>query len=185
MRNNAGSSLMEVIIATTVGILVVTALTFATIFSLRNANFAKNSAQATKLAQQGIEKLRTSRDRNSSISIYGTPVDSWSGSNPIWNYQIKIAGGCENPSTGGKCYFNLNSVTDNLTNIGFAFVSTTNTPFPSLVEQVSYGNLIFKRAVILSDDASYTTQKIATVVVAWVDFSGSHESRLTTVLRKL
>lgn len=69
-RCGKGQSLIEVIIATTVGILVVTALTFATIFSLRNANFAKNSAQATKLAQEGIEKVRTLRDRDGFTQLW-------------------------------------------------------------------------------------------------------------------
>lgn len=58
-----GNSLLEVLVAATVGVLVVTALTFATIFSIRNARFAQNSAQATKLAQEGLEKVRTQRDR--------------------------------------------------------------------------------------------------------------------------
>lgn len=61
--NQEGNSLLEVLVASTVGVLVVTALTFATIFSIRNARFAQNSAQATKLAQEGLEKVRTQRDR--------------------------------------------------------------------------------------------------------------------------
>ena len=190
LRGEKGESLTEVFIAATVGILVVTALTFATIFSLRNASFAKNSAQATKLAQEGIEKVRAGRDRNSNINISGiSTVDSWSGSKPIWGYQIKQSGGCDNPlpaGTGGKCYFNINtdgSLTNNVD--GYAFVPTFALPIPSSAEQILYGNLKFKRAVILSDDSSYSSQKTITVIVQWKDFAGDHDSKLTTILRKL
>ncbi len=180
--DNKGQSLIEVIVVCVVGILVVTALTFTTLFSLRNANFAKTSAQATKLSQEGIERVRTGRDRNSSINISGTSVDSWSGTNPIWSYHI--SGSCDNPP--GKCYFNVNS-SGQLTNIGFA-----STVFPSsFAEPISS---VFKRAVLLSDDLNhdniftnddYQNQKEVTVIVTWTDTTGPHESRLTTVLRKL
>ena len=193
--NQSGQSLIEVIVAAAVGILVVTALTFATIFSLRNANFAKNSALATKLAQEGIEWVRTGRDRNQCISNLGASVNSWNGSSSnsgcpgpgsVWNYQISVAEGCDNPSTGGKCYFSINPNTGALTRIGFAFTS-----FPtSGVEKIPITNTIFQRVVILSDDSAgspprWTFEKIATAVVQWTDATGTHESRLTTVLRKL
>jgi DNA-binding NarL/FixJ family response regulator len=42
-----------------VAIIVVGALTFATIASLRNAQFSQNQAQATKLAQEGLEKVKS------------------------------------------------------------------------------------------------------------------------------
>lgn len=198
ISNQYGQSLLEVIIAMTVGILVVVALVFATIFSLRNAAFAKNSAQATKLAQEGIERVRLGRDRDSSISILGSSVTSWNGnsvtwcsgsitikSDSIWCYPIRVSGGCDNPSTDGKCYFNIDP-SGVLTPTAFAFVSTSTVPFPTLTESVSSGNQVFKRMILLSDDASsYQNQKTATVIVRWTDFAGSHESRLTTILRKL
>jgi len=198
MHRDKGQSLIEVIVACSVGILVVAALTFATIFSLRNANFAKNSAQATKLAQEGIERVRTGRDRNECINNIVPPntVQSWndgntncSGSGSIWNYQITKAGGCDNPGLpapgdGGKCYFNVDSL-GALTNIGFDYINLT-TPIPSAAEGIPVANPVFRRVVILSDDAgSYQTQKTVTVIVTWTDFSGPHESKLTTILRKL
>lgn len=191
-----GQSLVEVIIASTVGILVVVALTFATIFSLRNASFSKNSAQATKLAQEGIERVRKGRDRNRSISISGKPVVSWDGttgictSHPevkadsIWCYQIKAVTECENPTlTGSKCYFSI-SPNGNLTPIGFAFTPNQSNPIPSLAEGTPSPSPVFRRAVILSDDAKYYTQKTVTVIVTWTDVTGFHESRLVTILRK-
>lgn len=197
MRSEAGQSLTEVIIAATVGVFVVTALTFATIFSLRNASFAKNSSQATKLAQQGLEWVRTGRDRNTAINnISGSNVTRWNGINTtqcptnsaaaddsIWCYQISPTG-CDNTSTGGKCYFKVNS-TGVLNNIGFAFVPTASNPLPSQAEGIPAANPIFKRAVILSDDADFDKQKKVTVIVTWSDAAGPHDSRLSTILRRL
>lgn len=178
MRHEKGQSLIEVIVSATVGILVVTALTFATIFSLRNAQFAKTSAQATKLAQEGIEKLRASRNHadpigGSFVIAEGVPViTSWQDPN-LWAYRISSA--C--PS---KCYFKFGSS-------GFTYYGTgvgSSFDMPSGAEDV-LGDGKFQRAVILSDDSLYATQKIATVIVRWSDFSGNHDSKLITILGKL
>lgn len=178
MHSEKGQSLIEVLVAVTVGVLVVTALTFATIFSLRNAQFAKNSAQATKLAQEGIERVRIGRDRNQCITL--TDVDSWngnssdpacSGSDSFWSYPI-------NTNCGpNSCYFNVNSS-------GALNYLTSSATFPPVgTESIPP---MFNRAImILDDSATYTSQKTVTVIVRWSDFSGPHESRLTTILRKL
>lgn len=186
MRSENGQTLIEVIVATTVGILVVTALTFATIFSLRNASFSKNSAQATKLAQEGIEKVRTGRDRNECINNPPSDsdvsvVNSWNGnsgdlncpgSGSIWTYLIYSK--CSTQTL--NCYFNATST-------GVLNYLTSSSSIPSLAEQIPPN---FKRVIILSDDSgSFTTQKTVTVIVQWTDASGPHESRLTTILRKI
>lgn len=194
-----GQSLIEVIIAVTVGVLVLTALTFATIFSIRNASFSKNSAQATKLAQEGIEKVRTGRDRNSSITITSSAVTSWNGSSSsscsgvvpsvksdsFWCYQITGSGRCDNPppvGNGAKCYFTVNSTTGALTYIN----SLTSFPTSFYEGIPSAANPVFKRVVFISDEAStYSIQKTVTAVVTWTDFAGPHESKLTTILRNL
>lgn len=191
MGNERGQSLAEVIIATTVGILVVSALTFATIFSLRNANSAKTASQATKLAQEGIERIRTGRDRNQCIrALTNTNVYSWNGNNAdcnpsppeqsIWDYQI--TGDCDGPPPSGdgrKCYFRVDS-NGILTYIG------SQIPLPTtFTENIQYGSQLFRRVVLLSDDSGYRTQKKVTVVVTWIDFAGTRESKLVTILRKL
>lgn len=162
MHNSKGSTLIEVIIAATVGILVVTALTFATIFSLRNANFAKNSFQATKLAQEGVERVRTLRDRDGAVNYSGSPgADKFS---ELW----RIAFSCSQES---NCYFYFNA----------SSVLTGGTS--ANLESVPPN---FKRQFQIEDVAGAGgNQKRVTVIVTWIDFSGSHESRLTTVLRKL
>lgn len=181
MGSEKGQSLIEVIVAATVGILVVTALTFATIFSLRNANFAKNSEQATKFAQEGIERLRTGRDRNAKIiGLASSPdcsnVSSWNGDatgSPVWGCKIYATCG-----SGLDCYFKFNPLSPNDLNY-----LTSSVNFPSSAEDIAP---MFKRVIIFADDAaSYSIQKTVTVIVRWSDFAGAHESRLTTILRQI
>lgn len=175
----SGQTLVEVIVAAAVGTLVVSALTFTAVFSIRNASFSKASVQATKLGQEGIERVRIGRDRNSTISGGGLPVNSWNGSQPIWAYQISKPADCGDPSIG-LCYFNVGSF-GTLSNIGVQAAS-----FPSSqAEKLTSASQEFQRAVILSDDGlDYTIAKKVTVIVRWKDASGMHESKLVTILRK-
>ncbi|MBI2019144.1 hypothetical protein HYS95_00555 [Candidatus Daviesbacteria bacterium] len=156
MRNKGGS-LIEVTIATTVGILVVSALTFATIFSLRNANFAKSSAQATKLAQDGIERVRTLRDRNGAVNYTGSPGAS--EFDALWSVSF---------SCPSNCYFYF----DALGKLSGGTASNFEVIAPD-----------FKRQFKIEDSGS--EQKKITVIVRWTDQTGDHDSKLTTILRKL
>lgn len=157
--NLRGNSLIEVVIAATVGILVVTALTFATIFSLRNATFAKSSAQATKLAQEGIEKVRTLRDRDGVVYYSGSP--SASKFSDFWAITFSCSGFV-------NCYFYFNS--------SGTFQGGSITIFENIQPN-------FKRQFRIEDTG--TEQKKVTSLVQWADFSGTHESKLVTYLRKL
>jgi len=177
--NQKGQTLIELIVVIAVSVIVVGALVFATIASLRNAQFAKNQVQATKLAQEGIERVRIGRDRNKAITILGTTnVNSWNGNSSgvgaIWDYQI--ANGCASGISGTACYFKLSPTGESLTYI------TSSPTFPDLGTE-EFGQ--FKRAIILNDDSSWRVQKTVTAIVRWVDFSGDHMSRLTTILRKI
>lgn len=62
-KNQKGQSLIEVIVALAVAVIVILALVRVTVTSIRNANFAKNRASATKYAQETIEKVRGYRDQ--------------------------------------------------------------------------------------------------------------------------
>lgn len=163
-----GQTLMELVIVVAVIVMVVGALVFATIASLRNANLAKNQAQGTKLAQEGLERVRTGRDRDSQID-FGTSITSWKNAN-LWSANITTFCGLE------PCYFKLLNGTD-LKEVGNG--DTFNFDFAEQIDNQ------FKRAIILTDDASYATEKKVTSIVKWTDFAGEHESRLTTILRKL
>lgn len=165
--NNSGQTLLEVIVVITVGIIIVGVLVFTTIFSLRNANSAKTNAQATKLATEGLETVRISRDRSGTIT--GFPPGSWVDAN-FWSTNIS-ASTCIPPQ---NCYFKISS--GGLLSLG----SFEN---PPLTQGEQIGN--FTRFIILSDDGSFANWKIVESVVSWSDFSGLHQSRVKTVLRKL
>ncbi|MBI2040332.1 hypothetical protein HYT18_04635 [Candidatus Microgenomates bacterium] len=182
-----GQTLVELVVVVTVIVMVIVALTFATIASLRNSQFAKNQAQATKLAQEGIERVRLGRDRNQPIISAGGlgDVTSWDGDsiNPessIWNYQIEGRCGDTSVTPPIFCYLNIDDQ-------GVLHYLVASSTFPSSsAESIppSPAKSLFSRAVILSDDAAtFNSGKTVTVVVRWTDFSGEHESRLKTILR--
>lgn len=194
MCSEKGQTLLELIVVISVSVIIIGALVFATIASLRNAQFSKNQSLATKLAQEGIERVRVGRDRNQCIKNLDAGVNSWNGSSTnsdcpgsgsIWNYPITgSSSNCENLTTSGKCYFTGDSF-GVLTMVGYS-----QTTFPaSLAESIPP----FKRLIILSDDLNENgivdddpqNAKKITSVVQWTDFSGTHESRLTTILRRL
>lgn len=190
LSDQKGQSLMELVIVIAVMVIVIGALTFATIASLRNAQFAKNQAQATKYAQEGLEWARSGRDRNSLISIPPTSVVSWNGNGAvntsIWELRItgSNTGSCDyepvSPSLPTPCYlkFLSNGSLQNIAGFGTPFQKTNAEPIP-------HDAPIFYRALTLSDDSSFAIQKTVTAIVTWTDFSGPHESRLTTILRKI
>ncbi len=183
VHNQQGQTLIELVVVTAVSVIVVGALTFATVSSLRNAQFAKNQSQATQLAQEAIEEVRSGRDQNRAviIPISNPTVSSWNGDSngaPIWSYQIN--GSCGNftltPPT--YCYFKL---TDNQGSL--QYIGTSATLSLSLSEAIPPTNPVFHRAIYLSDDATtYSSQKTVTAVVQWTDFSGTHQSTLSTIL---
>lgn len=183
-----GQSLIELVIVVAVIVMVVGGLVFTTISSLRNASLAKNQAQATKLAQEGLEKARVGRDRNQAINALNSNVDSWNGvtdgSKAVWNYQIN--GNCGNstpppPTPPTYCYFNVS-------NVGALTYFATSSIVPPGAEQIppAPATPLFYRMIILSDDSTtYNQQKTVTSIVKWTDFAGEHTSKLTTILRKL
>lgn len=187
----AGQTLVELVVVVAVSVIIIGALVFATISSLRNASFSRNQAQATKLAQEAIERVRSSRDRNQCINgltIQSSIINSWNGSNPacsttntaaIWEKQIN--GNCGNTSTTppSYCFFNVAS-SGAISYIG-PFTPTTEQRLPTGSESIPP----FQRAVYIFDaSATFSTRKTITAIVTWNDFSGYHESRLTTILGK-
>lgn len=173
-KPQAGQTLIELIVVITVGVLIVSALTFATISTLRNAHFAKNEAQATKLAQQMLEAVRTGRDRDAAITSFKIGVDdvtSWSDPH-MWG---NIGSTCASPN---NCYFTV----DTTTSIGALTYKGSGVNIPITISPING----FTPAVILSDsNTTYSVEKIVTAIVKWSDFSGEHQSNLKTYLRKL
>jgi len=63
-KQESGQSLIEVLAAIAVIVLVILALITATTISVRNTTFSSKQSLATKYAQETIEEVRASRDRD-------------------------------------------------------------------------------------------------------------------------
>lgn len=63
-RGKKGQTLLEVVAAIALVTIVVTALVGLAVAAVRSANISKNRAQATSYAQEGLEALRSIRDRS-------------------------------------------------------------------------------------------------------------------------
>ncbi|TSC89467.1 MAG: Uncharacterized protein G01um10145_624 [Microgenomates group bacterium Gr01-1014_5] len=63
-NRSKGQSLFELIIAIGIGIIIVTAIVQLVTISVRNASFAKNKNEATRLAQQALEWLRSEKEKD-------------------------------------------------------------------------------------------------------------------------
>ncbi len=156
-NNQSGQTLIELMVVILVSVIIIGALVFTTIASLRNAQFSKNQAQATKLAQAGIETVRSLRDRNGLISYQGNQIQF----SDLWTTDFTCTGGAPN------CQF--------------FFSDTGLLVSGNFFESISPN---FKRQVLIEGSGG-TESKNFTVTVGWTDFSGSHASRLTTILGKI
>ena len=178
LSNQKGQSLVELIVVTAVAVIVVGALTFATIAALRNAAFSKNQTQATKLAQDGLERMRSLRDRDSDIQTLNIPDKS---GNPgkislvnIWDYFL-ARDYCNSGSENKPCIFKFNN----------GVLTQINSPEDAEGTDLKRYIEIFDRSNCDSISECFKFQKEVRVVVYWNDFSGPHESRLTTILRNV
>lgn len=162
MLSEKGQSLMELVVVVAVAVIVVGALTFATIASLRNAQFAKNQIQVTKLAQEGLEKVRSLRDRDGPVDYIRADSTRTQKFSDLWG----ITFACP-----ANCYFFFNSQG--------TLTGGTQTNFEKIEPN-------FKRQFQIEEEGSDpVAQKKITTKVLWTDFSGDHESKLTTILRKI
>lgn len=155
-----GQSLIEMVIVIAVGVLVASALVFATIASLRNSQFAKNQSIATKLAQDGIETIRGIRDRDGECRYsydVGGQVQFTEKFSELYNLELDP-----------QYKFQLSGVT--LIPLG-----VTAQPI----------NQIFYRQVQITDSpTTFRQEKVVIVRVKWSDFSGEHQSQISTILTK-
>lgn len=161
--SSKGQTLLELVVVIAVVVIVVAALVFATIASIRNASFAQNQLQATKLAQEGLEKVRSLRDRDTAGSIQYPELTDGKFSD-LWSVEL----GCQIEINNCYFYFNLGSLV-NGTSVTFESIPPDN----------------FKRQIQIEDYDGGTQHKKVIAIVVWTDFSGSHESKLTTILGRI
>lgn len=162
--SSKGQSLIELVVVIALITLVVGALTFGMIISLRNADLANSQIQATKLAQEGLEKVKAIKNQDiEGVVNYRVDADrTLRKFSQLWD----ISFSCGDPP---NCYFKLDS-SGRLNGVNIV----TDT------EVVPGG--IFKRQISIEGPSDNTFT--ITSIIKWSDFSGEHESRLKTFLGK-
>jgi Tfp pilus assembly protein PilV len=178
--NQLGQSLLEMTIAIGVGVIVLSVMTIITLTGLKNSEFSQNQANATKLAQDGLEQVRAIRDRDQDGSVCMNPLpagwvhDDWkgpssSGGTEFWSYAC----------SGGACTFTLNSSGGLCSAVGTAAA----TPYLQLSAAGELLNNRFTRKIIIQDNTPPNTDvKNVTSQVTWTDSSGQHQVNLSTIL---
>ncbi len=167
-----GQALLEITIATGLAILVITAITITSIIGLRNGQFSQNQIQATKLAQEGLERVRNIRDADCIITTTENEQYTWYGdTNNIWSSIAELETKTfnlivnANPSDGG-CRYTLTEIAPN-----------------SSAEKLQ--NNFFSRSIMIKSSTPADPNVVRIyAVVSWTDFSGTHNSELVTDLTK-
>lgn len=173
-----GQTLIELIISVALILIIITGVTILTVRGLQNSQFSRNQVQATKLAQEGIEKLRTIRDNKYTVCGWAANVNAvapeglWSAACPSGcRYTIEQAVGSCNGVTTSSLWIKFTAAT-------------------TVYESVQVGGVTFKRSVTINNGIdlagnSNSNVKNIDVIVSWTDSSGTHDSKVSTVLSKI
>lgn len=163
IHKQSGQAILEIIIVSGLAIAIITAITITTLTGLRNSQFSQNQAQATKLAQEGLEAVRVIKENN-------CPVVT--GANYYWSN-----------TSSGPLVWDPGFTSDSLS---FRYTLTSIVPTsPNCRLYVAVPEIIadrFTREIKILDDG--TNQKKITSKVKWKDASGEHESFLVTFVTK-
>lgn len=171
--NQLGQALLEVTIASGLAVIIISAISVTTIIGLRNSQYAQNQIQATKFAQEGIEQIKYIQNRNCPVTDQNA-------------YQCVFSPDPTNP-TIDNCMWEPAASTPFVFSGNFTPTITDSVcraVASAQPEILSAKN--FKRTITLSRDicdASTSTCKIkVNSQVSWTDYSGPHQSSLTTIL---
>ena len=177
--NFKGQSLMELVIGLGLVAIVAGAIAIVTTNSLKNSQFSKNQLQATKIAQENLEKVRTIKTTNYGVCIASqmpaaTACSPWSA---VWGHPF--FGSDAVPLATGTKYI-----------LGTCTVDYP-APAPDMAQpfclrySATRATLTdgFTSQIIVEDEA--VNQKKVTSRVFWSDSSGEHSSELVTILSRL
>lgn len=159
-----GQSLLEVAVTIGIAALVISAVSITTLIGLKNSQFSQNQIQATKLAQEGLEAIRSMRDNNIKICIPGPVEYGWTDADfpkIVWDHNF-------NNDDKKIYYLDLSNIT------GCQLTIDKKDP-----ELILVGGK-FQRTIQILDHAA--NEKQFTAIVKWTDSSGSHQSVLDTIL---
>lgn len=167
-KGNRGQSLMELVVGVSLITVVIGAIAVITTYSLRNSQFSKNQAQATKLAQQNLEVVRTIKSSNYGVCTMGQDLTACSSWEDIWPPNIGV-GSYKIPGSG--CTVN-----------GVLKTYCLQYKAPEAVWNLDVAG--FTGEIVIADEVT-ANQKRVTSRVYWTDTSGKHSSDLVTVFAKI
>lgn len=159
-----GQSMLEIMVLLTILVVVTSTVAMVSINSIKNSQFSKNQIQATQLAQEGIDKVKTGRSKNCQVSIDQNLYYWYDNASLIWDTTIASEINYKVDLDSSPCKF------DELIS------SQSDTISQSL-------NSKFKRKITLIDDGVADRKKVKSEV-SWVDSSGTHSSVNVTILTK-
>lgn len=166
IKSDRGESILELTIILGLVLIVVSAVAFATINGLKTSQFSKSQLQATKLAQEMIEGVRTVRDRDYTVCGPAN-IKIWSD---LWNSPV-----CSGSS---PCKFTLQTS-------GTCAATGTSDPFwlepVSEAVEVTTNGVSFKKLLLIEDYDS-SRQKKVSAQVSWQDASGEHKTEIVTII---
>lgn len=87
-----GQTLIEILVAMSAAIVILTAISVTISSSLNNANYSKNQTLATKYAQEGMEIVRQIRDSNYVVFA------NYNGTYCLAKGQYAFGGSCSSPN---------------------------------------------------------------------------------------
>ncbi len=174
----AGQTLIELVISIALMLIIITGVTVLTVKGLQNSQFSRNQVQATKLAQEGIEKMRTIRDNNFTVCGWAASANTVAP-NGLWS---------ANCTTGCKYIIRQTSGTCNVSSTSDLWINFNSSP--SVTEDIGVSGVTFKRVVTVTNGTDLTgalnpNVKNINVTVSWTDSAGPHVSNVETVLTKL
>jgi hypothetical protein len=180
INKELGQSLLELTISLGLMLIVVSILAINTVNGLKSSQFSKNQALATGYSQEGIEAVKSAKNRNCRVDLILPSATSkyWfdtTGDSSIWS------GTPSGDSFTGAYvirYFNINNY-DKVP----CFITEVD---PSSKSITLANNPAFKRVISIENDNStgirLPARKKITSTVLWSDLSGDHQSNLVTII---
>ncbi len=177
-RFQSGQSLMELVIGIGLVVVVTGAIAITTIQSLQNTQFSKNQVEATKKAQENIEKVRTIKNANYGVctqtQVAALPPIVCSTWDDIWTTTF----GSE-PSCSNGCTFVIQE-SCNVSSGGATQAKPICLTYSATRATLPNG---FTSQITIEDEAP--SQKKVTSRVYWTDTTGEHSSDLVTIMSRL
>lgn len=116
MNSKSGQTLFELVVAIAVAVLVVVGIVTVVIISLRNANFARDQARATRYGQEAAEWLRSERDKGWS-TFSSRSGQTWCLKTLAWDSPGVCSSSDFIPNTYFQRWVQLTTVSSDSTNV--------------------------------------------------------------------